>query len=63
MTTNLGYSGDFAGVDPIFFAVVPDSFMNRDGIGETWLRAQPDAQEWSETIDVPLVGDHDRWSF
>ena len=51
-------------VDPVFFAVVPDSFMTGETGGiarqaEKWDRAE----EWSEEQDQPLLSPHDRWSF
>lgn len=61
--TNRFYSADFAGVDPIFFAVVPDSFMTREGTGTAARAGHLIAHDWSEIVDVPLVGSKDRWSF
>lgn len=61
--TNPFYRGDFAVVDPVFFAVVPDSFMTRDGAGSDSHRPSFSGTDWSDTVDVPLVGEKDRWSF
>jgi hypothetical protein len=54
------YSIDRDRVDPVFFPVVPDSFMNRDGSGRGARRA---TGEWIEEVERPLVPVGDRWSF
>lgn len=62
--TMVFYSIKSEAVDPVFFAVVPDSFMTRD----TYRRPEPqpanrDGIDWEEAQDVPLVSPNDRWSF
>jgi hypothetical protein len=58
------YSTERQGVDPVFFAVVPDSFMNRGSAGLPPHRAGllADAHDDAET-DTPLLAPNDRWSF
>ena len=61
--TQIFYTKNHEAVDPVFFAVVPDSFMQRDpGEGNRRLSSSV-AGEWSEMTDVPLFGPRDRWSF
>ena len=50
-------------VDPVFFAVVPDSFMTRSSLGSQPFRADADSFGWTEAQDMPIVMPHDRWSF
>lgn len=50
-------------VDPVFFAVVPDSFMTRSSLGSQPFRASTDSFGWAEEQDMPIVMPHDRWSF
>lgn len=61
MTTHM-YNHDWADVDPVFFAVVPDSFMaDRDPRAGTLIT--PRQGEWRDEIDRPLLSPRDRWSF
>ena len=62
MTRNL-YNTDVASVDPVFYPVVPDSFMNRDGSPSRSRAKAAGGAEWPEEVDRPLVSPHDRWSF
>jgi hypothetical protein len=50
-------------VNPVFFAVVPDSFMAREGDGSpvTPLSGVDDDDVFA--IERPIVGQADRWSF
>ncbi len=56
------YSMERDRVDPVFFAVVPDSFMTPESV----LRPQPRTNgEWrrSDETERPVVRTGDRWSF
>jgi hypothetical protein len=57
------YSIEREVVDPVFFAVVPDSFMTRSSSGQPVPRLGADAPDWSDEYDMPIVTPHDRWSF
>lgn len=57
------YTKDHESVDPVFFAVVPDSFMRRDSGDGTYRSVRYHAAEWSEITDTPLIGPRDPWSF
>lgn len=61
--TPLFYTKNHEAVDPVFFAVVPDSFMRRDSGDSSQRPANIFAGEWSEITDTPLFGPRDRWSF
>ena len=50
-------------VDPVFFPVVPDSFMDRSGAASVADRRRSDLVDWPEEIDRPFVSPRDRWSF
>jgi hypothetical protein len=55
------YSIESDRIAPVFFAVVPDSFMHRNpGVAP---RPQSAADDWSDEIETALVAPHDRWSF
>lgn len=56
------YSMDVNAVDPIFYPVVPDSFMRREPGGVTASAARSHA-EWPEEVERPLLSPSDRWSF
>ena len=62
MTSKI-YSNYATGVDPVFFAVVPDSFMRRETSGSPRSNLALLGTEWPEEVDRPLVSPHDRWSF
>lgn len=48
-------------VEPVFFAVVPDSFMRRNGVA---IVPPPRAEETvTDDYERPLLAPHDRWSF
>lgn len=50
-------------VDPVFFAVVPDSFMTREsGCGSVPAQDR-NGVDWIEEQDRPLTSPNDRWSF
>lgn len=54
-------SGDT--VDPVFFPVVPDSFMKRETMpARNERRGQPQG-EWHDITDQPILAPNDRWSF
>lgn len=50
-------------VHPVFFAVVPDSFMTRTSIGHPASAPSADDFDWAEEQDAPVVAPRDRWSF
>lgn len=50
-------------VDPVFFAVVPDSFMTRSSSGPQPFMARADSFGRADEQDMPIVMPHDRWSF
>lgn len=56
------YSTDNGAVDPVFYAVVPDSFMNRMSGNPFGHRPAPDAFRDGEA-DAPLLAPSDPWSF
>jgi hypothetical protein len=49
-------------VNPVFFAVVPDSFMAGDG-GGTPGAPQNGVDDDAFDVERPIVGHADRWSF
>jgi hypothetical protein len=57
------YNIDVDGVDPIFYPVVPDSFMSRGQDGVAAPSFHPLWTEWPEQIDRPLLAPRDQWSF
>jgi hypothetical protein len=57
------YNIDVDGVDPIFYPVVPDSFMSRGQEPVAAPSFQPLRAEWPEQIDRPLLAPRDQWSF
>jgi hypothetical protein len=57
------YSIEREVVDPVFFAVVPDSFMTRSSSGQPVPSVRADLIGWSDEYDMPIVTPHDRWSF
>jgi hypothetical protein len=56
------YSTDYDAVDPVFFAVVPDSFMRRSGPVSDKRYYIPEG-ELTDATESPFVAPHDRWSF
>lgn len=62
--TNVLYNIERDVVDPVFFAVVPDSFMTRPSSGRPVPAAQLDEDfDRSDEQDAPIVSPRDRWSF
>ena len=62
--TNVLYSIERDVVDPVFFAVVPDSFMTRPSPGRPVAAARMEEDfDGSDEQDAPIVSPHDRWSF
>ena len=59
----LMYNVDYYAVDPVFFAVVPDSFMTRESGGRAPSRQNWDGADWTDEQDRPLVSPNDPWSF
>lgn len=57
------YSMDVDAVDPIFYPVVPDSFMRRDPDKISIVPVNSRFGEWSEEVERPLLSPCDRWSF
>lgn len=57
------YSMDGDSVEPVFYAVVPDSFMNRDLTSGTTRPRHVFAGSWPEETDVPVLAPRDPWSF
>jgi len=60
--TNAIYSIERDSVDPVFFAVVPDTFMTQ-GSGGQPVELRRDVAEWSGDLGRPFVAPQDRWSF
>jgi hypothetical protein len=51
-------------VDPVFFAVVPDSFMTRESDDYRPAPGQHrNGADWADEQDRPLISPNDRWSF
>jgi hypothetical protein len=50
-------------VDPVFFAVVPDSFMTRESGCRPASRQDWNGADWADEQDRPLISPNDRWSF
>lgn len=50
-------------VEPVFFAVVPDSFMNRDTKDGTVRPRFVAEGAWRDEMDVPVLAPRDPWSF
>lgn len=50
-------------VDPVFFPVVPDSFMKRETMAAKSDRRSQQAGDWHEIADQPILAPNDRWSF
>jgi hypothetical protein len=62
--TNVLYSIERDVVDPVFFAVVSDSFMTRSSSGRpTSAACLAEDFDGSDEQDAPIVSPHDRWSF
>ena len=57
------YTKNHEAVDTVFFAVVPDSFMQRDPGDGNRRPASSVTGEWSDITDTPLFAPCDRWSF
>ena len=57
---HLLYSIERDRVDPVFFAVVPDSFMKGDGSVRPQRRS---SREWRDEVERPIIASGDRWSF
>lgn len=58
----LFYSMENGAVDPVFYAVVPDSFMNRSSATPVGQRPAPDSFHGSVS-DAPILAPRDPWSF
>lgn len=58
----LFYNAENGVVDPVFYPVVPDSFMNRHSDAAVGERPTPEAFLWAEA-DAPLLAPRDPWSF
>jgi hypothetical protein len=50
-------------VDPVFYAVVPDSFMTRESINGSIRPHNSKFGDWADEIDSPILAPHDPWSF
>ena len=57
------YKIDRDDVDPVFFAVVPDSFMTREMGSLAFSRLPPFSEGEDDEQDSPVMVPHDRWSF
>jgi len=57
------YSMDRDAVEPVFFAVVPDSFTNRDSKDGGSRPRYVIAGNWRDELDVPILAPRDPWSF
>ena len=61
--TMIMYRMERESVDPVFFAVVPDSFMTRESCSRLPARQSWDGTDYTDEQDRPLVAPNDRWSF
>ena len=50
-------------VESVFFAVVPDDFINRDRGGLVSLRRYAHVGDWADVSETSPLVPHDRWSF
>ena len=57
------YSIESDRIAPVFFAVVPDSFMRRDTTSNRETDRHLTGAEWPLEIERPLAVPGDRWSF
>ena len=57
------YSMEANAVEPVFYPVVPDSFMNRGSGPRTGRHASDHGRVWNVETDVPLLAPQDRWCF
>ena len=57
------YSMENGAVDPVFYAVVPDSFMSRTSDGVVGERPASEIYASHYEADAPLLAPRDRWSF
>lgn len=56
------YSIEQEAVEPVFYPVVPDSFMSRDA-GRVSTFAADSGREWAEATDSVMAAPQDPWSF
>lgn len=57
------YSMDANAVEPVFYPVVPDSFMSRHPGNVAERSTTSRFGEWQDEVDRPLLSPCDRWSF
>ena len=57
------YSTNKDSVEFVFFAVVPDSFMNRDSVRGSHRSYRDSDNDWAQETDKPILAPHDPWSF
>jgi hypothetical protein len=57
------YSTDTDSVEFVFFAVVPDSFMNRESVPGSHRSRKATGNDWADETDQPILAPHDPWSF
>lgn len=57
------YSTNRDSVETVFFAVVPDSFTNRDSTSGIKRPRHEVAGSWRDETDVPILAPRDPWSF
>lgn len=58
----LFYSMENGAVEPVFYAVVPDSFMSRTSGSPVGHRPAPDIFRGGD-VDAPILAPRDPWSF
>lgn len=57
------YSMEANVVEPVFFPVVPDSFMTRGSVERRGRVQRPVDGGWNDVIDTPFLAPQDPWSF
>jgi hypothetical protein len=50
-------------VEPVFYPVVPDSFMTRGSVERRGRIQRPVDGSWNDVIDTPILAPQDPWSF
>lgn len=57
------YSMETNAVEPVFYPVVPDSFMTRGSTERRGRAQRPVEGGWNDVIDTPFLAPQDPWSF
>jgi len=64
--TNLNhnmYNIDPGAVEAVFFAVVPDSFMNSESSERSTGNLRSGTADWPDILETPVLAPRDPWSF